>query len=279
MITEHRKGTLFVLAAALLWSTGGVFIKLITFNAFQLAAIRSLFAAAVFLVVFKKSIFVINKLTLLNSVSYSLILILFVWATKTTSAANAIFLQYTAPIYVLFLEPFFNKVKMERINIITIFLCFIGMILFFIDRLNPGNIFGNILALLSGIAFAAFLLGTRKSSPKIQPNAIFYGNLIICLVGIPFFTGDTIFTSSDLLMTAYLGIFQIGIAYVLFSSGIKRILAIEASLISMVEPVLNPVWVFIGYGEAPGIFAITGGILILFTIGIRTYIVEKRRFI
>ncbi len=178
-LADHKKGILAVLAAALLWSTGGLFIKLISLNAYQLSGLRSVFAALVFIILFKKKLLEVNGYTFINASFYAGILILFVIATKMTSAANAIFLQYTAPIYVLFLEPLINKTKYEIINVVTIVFCFAGMILFFVGELSPGHMEGNIVALLSGIAFAAFLIGMRKNRPEYQFSSIFYGNVLI----------------------------------------------------------------------------------------------------
>ncbi|MFO7446316.1 MAG: EamA family transporter [Ignavibacteriaceae bacterium] len=273
-LPEHQKGILAVLAAAVLWSTGGIFIKLISLNALQLASLRSVFAALVFAVLFRKKLLDVNGFTFINAIFYAAILILFVMATKNTTAANAIFLQYTAPIYVLIFEPLINKTKFERINIITIILCFIGMILFFIGELSPGYMFGNILALLSGIAFAAFLLGMRKNKNDYQFSSIFYGNVIIALIGIPSLFEISGLSFSDLWQVSFLGIFQIGLAYAIFSYGLKRVYAIEASLIGMIEPVLNPVWVYFGYGEIPSFMAIVGGIIIITVISIRSFVLE-----
>lgn len=274
-IAEHRKGLLAVIASALLWSTGGIFIKLISLNAFQLSCLRSFFAALVFLILFRKKLLEVNGLTFLNSLFYAAILILFVIATKMTTAANAIFLQYTAPIYVLFLEPLINKTKYQLVNIVTIVFCFIGMVLFFIGELSPGYLEGNIIALLSGIAFAAFLIGMRKNRPEYQFSSIFYGNVLITLVCLPSMFSVKAISISDFGMIAFLGIFQIGLAYAIFSYGLKRVYAIEASLISMIEPVLNPVWVFIWYGEVPAFLAITGGIIIITAISLRAFILES----
>lgn len=274
-LAEHRKGILAVIAAALLWSTGGIFIKLISLNAFQLSSLRSLFAALVFLFLFKKKLLDVNGFTFLNAIFYAGILIFFVMATKMTTAANAIFLQYTAPIYVLVLEPLINKTKYELINIVTIIFCFAGMVLFFVGELSPGHFEGNMIALLSGIAFAGFLIGMRKNRPEYQFSSIFYGNIIITLICLPSLLSVKEFTLSDLGMIAFLGIFQIGIPYVFFSYGLKRILAIEASLISMMEPVLNPVWVLIWYGEKPAFLAIVGGIIIITAISIRAFLLES----
>jgi drug/metabolite transporter (DMT)-like permease len=274
-LAEHRKGILAVIAAALLWSTGGIFIKLISLNAFQLACLRSSFAALVFLFLFKKKLLEVNGLTAINSVFYAAILILFVLATKMTTAANAIFLQYTAPIYVLFFEPLINKTKYQLTNIITIIFCFLGMVLFFVGELSPGHMQGNIIALFSGIAFAAFLIGMRKNHPDYQFSSIFYGNVLISLICLPFLFTISRFTLPDFTMIAFLGIVQIGFAYAIFSYGLKRVYAIEASLISMIEPVLNPVWVFIGYGEVPTFLAIVGGLIIVSAISIRAFILES----
>jgi drug/metabolite transporter, DME family len=272
---EHRKGLIAVLIAAVLWSTGGMFIKLVSWDALQLSGLRSLFAAFVFLAIYRKDIFDFNGFTLINALFYAAVLILFVMATKLTTAANAIFLQYTAPIYVLFLEPLLNKTPFQKINVYTIFFCFLGMILFFVGELQPGHMTGNIFALLSGVAFAAFLLGMRKNKPIYQANTIFYGNILIFLICLPFILQIETVTISDVWMTSFLGIFQIGLAYAIFSFGLQRVYAIEASLISMIEPVLNPVWVFLGYGEVPSFFAVIGGLVIISAISVRAFILES----
>ncbi|HEX7356239.1 MAG TPA: EamA family transporter, partial [Ignavibacteriaceae bacterium] len=186
--------------------------------------------------------------------------------------ANAIFLQSTAPIYVLIFEPLLTKTKWERINIITIGVCFVGMILFFMGDLTPGDIKGNIAALLAGVAFATFFLGMKKNDPNYGESSIFYGNVIVALICIPFVTGLSSISLQDFAMVSFLGIFQIAFAYALFSYGLKRIIAVEASIISMFEPVLNPIWVFIGYGEVPSFYAIIGGLIIITAITVRTLI-------
>lgn len=189
---------------------------------------------------------------------------------KTTTAANAIFLQSTAPIYVLIFEPILNKTNWEKANIITIAVCFGGMILFFIGGLEPGQLEGNIFALMSGIVFAALFLGLKKNEKKYQQSSIFIGNIIVAIICIPFLSTLQEIVFTDLWKVIYLGVFQIAIAYAFFSTGLKRVFAVEASIISMVEPVLNPVWVFLGYGEVPSVTAIIGGIIIITAITIRT---------
>ena len=149
------------------------------------------------------------------------------------------------------------------------------MVLFFVGKLSLGDIRGNILALLSGIAFAAFLLGMRKNKKEYQFSSIFYGNILVSVICLSSIFDITSFTVPNFLMVSFLGIFQIGIAYAVFSYGLKRVYAIEASLISMIEPVLNPVWVFLGYGEVPSLMAIVGGIVILAAISIRAFVFES----
>ncbi len=274
-LPEHKKGLLAVLAAAMLWSTGGLFIKLVTLDAMQISFFRCVWAAIVFAVIFRKQVFYANLFTIINAISYAAVLILFVVSNKLTTAANAIFLQYTAPIYVLIFEPLINKTNYEKINIITIIICFLGMLLFFIGEISPGDMLGNITALLSGIAFAVFMLGMRKNKKEYQFSAIFYGNILVFLFCTPYMFDMKELSLNNFLMVSYLGIFQIGVAYIIFSYGLKRVLAIEASLLSMIEPVLNPVWVFLGYGEIPSFMAMIGGIIIITAIMARTFVLES----
>ena len=276
-LTEYQKGIFFVFIAGLLWSTGGLLIKLISLTAMQLAFFRCFIAAITFGSLFRKKILLVNKLTFINSVFYAAILITFVIATKKTTAANAIFLQSTAPIYVLIFEPKFNKTKYERINVITVAVCMVGMLLFFVGKIEPGHLEGNIIALISGLAFASFFLGMKKNDPKFQNSSIFYGNVLVAIISIPFLFSLETLKTDDFLMVTFLGVFQIAFAYAFFSAGLKRIFAVEASIISMIEPVLNPVWVFIGYGEIPSVTGIIGGIIILTSITVRSLIAGKSK--
>ncbi len=271
-LPEHQKGIIYVLIAALLWSSGGLFIKLISLNAMQLSFFRCSIAALTFAILFRKQIFLFSKLTIINSIFYAIVLISFVIATKTTTAANAIFLQATAPIYVLIFEPIINKTRYEKINVITVAVCVLGMFLFFVGEIETGHLEGNLVALISGITFAAFFLGMKKNDPGYQHSSIFWGNILVALICIPFLISIDSIHADDLWMVSFLGVFQIAIAYAFFSSGLKRIYAVEASIISMIEPVLNPVWVFIGYGEVPSLTAIIGGLIILTSITVRSLI-------
>jgi drug/metabolite transporter (DMT)-like permease len=273
---EHRHGLVAIIITAVMWSTGGLFIKLISLDAYQLSFYRSIFSALTFLILFREKVFKFNWLTLVNSIFYAGILILFVAATKITTAANAIFLQYTAPIYVLIFEPLILKIPMRKINVISVIVCFAGMSLFFVGEINPAHFEGNIIALLSEICFAAFLIGVRKNSSVFTLSSIFLGNILVSLICLNSVLPSFQIPANDFLMVAFLGIFQIGLAYALFSYAIKRIEGIEAALIAMLEPILNPIWVLLGYGEVPSLFAVIGGVIILITIGIRAFIIETK---
>ena len=205
-LSEHQKGLLYVLTAALLWSTGGLFIKLISFTAMQLSFFRCSIAAITFALLFRKRILLLNKLSITNSFIYAIVLITFVIATKTTTAANAIFLQATAPIYVLIFEPILTKTKYERINVITVGICLLGMILFFVGKLEHGHLEGNLIALISGITFAAFFLGMKRNDQQYQQSSIFWGNIIVAIVCIPFLASLEIITFSDIWMVSFLGV-------------------------------------------------------------------------
>ena len=267
---EHQTGIVAIVLAAILWSSGGLFVKLITLTPMQISFFRCSIAAITFAVMFRKKILQYNPLTFLNSFFYAGVLIFYVIAMKTTTAANAIFLQSTAPIYVLIFEPLFNNTKYQKSNIVTIIICFLGMILFFMGDLTPGQLEGNIFGLMSGILFAAFFLGMKRNDKRYQQSSIFWGNILVSVICLPFIFSIEQLNFSQIWMVSFLGVFQIAIAYAFFSYGLKKVMAVEASIIAMIEPVLTPVWVFIGFGEVPATTAIIGGIIILTAISIRT---------
>lgn len=272
----HRsKAVLATVFAAVFWSTGGLFIKLLPQDAFTILFYRSLYAAILFIFIFRKKILRINKISIISCLFYAPLLILFVSATKLTTAANAIFLQYSAPALVLLLEPYFNKVKLTRINIITVILCIVGMILFFVEQFSrPDNWLGIWLALLSGVVLAGLLISQKMNHTDYQPGAVFWGNILVCLLTLPHVTQVPLPTMDEHALLLLLGFGQLGLGYALFVYGQKYLPALESSLIGMLEPLLNPVWVFIGYGENPGYWAILGGMIIVGALIFRLYWIE-----
>ena len=262
---------LLVLGAAILWSTGGLFIKATHLSAIELSFGRSLLAAITIAIFTRREGFGLNRISALTSILYAALLLLFVLATKLTTAANAIFLQYTAPVYVLILEPLFYKEKFRARDFITVAACMAGMSLFFVGNLRPQDISGNLLALASGVCFALFFLLLRHSKARNvnRASSAIYGNLIVVLICGPAFFGamQRGIDVGDYLRIAYLGVIQIGFAYLLFTLAMARgVRSLDASIIGYIEPVLNPIWVFLFIGERPSTWAILGGGIIITSV-------------
>lgn len=284
-IPRHKKGLVYISFTALLWSTSGFFIKFLTINAFHISFYRSSIAAiTVFTIsaIRSKSFSLsFDSKTILASVFYAGILFLFVLATKMTTAANAIFLQFTAPIYLLILEPLFLKTPFDKKSLVTILITISGMVLFFFGRLEIGNIYGNLIAILSGICFALFtlILKWKKMQHKPQEtlSSVILGNSLVAIVCFFFIYPDFSLNTVQTFSLLYMGIFQIGISYMIFNEGIKYVSATESMIIASIEAIFNPVWVFIGIGEKPSIFAIIGGVIIISAILWRNLRTDKKR--
>lgn len=273
---------ILVLFAVLLWSTGGLFIKANTLDAFAVNLGRSLFAAITVAVFTHRKGLKLDAFTLLTSFLYAGTLSFFVYATKTTYAANAIFLQYTAPVYILILAPFILKEKFRASDSITVVLCLGGMSLFFLETPNANNklasdiYIGNIAGLLSGVFFGLYFVLLRHPRSLENKNpaiSVFYGNILVVLFMLPIVWGNppAALTTQDILVLLFLGIFQIGIAYLLFTKGIAEgVRSLDASIIGFIEPMLNPVWVFLFLGERPNKWALIGGAIIIGAVILHT---------
>jgi DME family drug/metabolite transporter len=266
---------LLTILAAILWSTGGLFIKLLPLDAFTILFYRSLYAGLIFILIFRKSLFRFNRLSVISSLFYAPLLITFVTSTKLTTAANAIFLQYTAPAFVLLLEPYFIRTKLKKINIFTVVVCFTGMVLFFVEQFTkPDNWLGIWLAVGSGFILTGLLITQKMNKPEFQPGAVFMGNMLVCVITLPWFISSPLPSFSENNFLMILGFGQLGLGFALFLYGQKYLPAIESSLIAMLEPILNPVWVFLGHGEFPGYWAVVGGMVIIIALVFRLYWIE-----
>jgi DME family drug/metabolite transporter len=257
----------FVLAAAIIWSTGGLFIKWTSLSGLELSFGRSLLAAITVAIFTRREGFGLNRITALAAVLYAALLLLFVLATKATTAANAIFLQYTAPLYVLVLEPLLYNEKFRRRDLVTVLFCVIGMSLFFVGKLRPQDVTGNLLALASGLCFALYFLLLRHSRAREvnRASSVIYGNLLVVLIAASAgLAAIPHINRHDALSILYLGIVQIGLAYTLFTLGMARgIKSLDAGIVGYIEPVLNPIWVFLFLGERPSQWALIGGVIIV----------------
>jgi drug/metabolite transporter (DMT)-like permease len=263
---KHR---LLLLAAAALWSSGGAAIKLCGLNAWQLAGGRSLIAGLVLLAFVPAARRRPTRLSLAVAVAYVFTVVLFVLATKLTTAANAIFIQDTAPLWVLLLSPWLLGERPTRGELLSVPVFALGLGLFFMDKLTPGQLEGNLVALASGVAFGLSILGLRRLGDE-GPAALVLGNLLAAAATMPVWHLGPVPTAQDLGLVAFLGIFQLGLAYLCFTRGLEGTPAVEAALLVLLEPVLNPVWTFLLAGERPGPWALVGGAIILLATAWRT---------
>ncbi|HVG38691.1 MAG TPA: EamA family transporter [Pyrinomonadaceae bacterium] len=272
---------LLIAAAVVLFSTGGLLIKKATLSAYEISFGRSLIAAVTVILVTGRAGFRLTRLTALAAIFYAATLLLFVMATKLTTAANAIFLQYTAPVYMLILEPLIFKEKFHRRDILVVGGCLAGMTLFFVGQLRPQDVAGNITALASGLAFALFSLTLRRSlaAGGHAVASVVYGNLLLAAVTAPiFFRGIENLTTTNVLILLALGVFQIGLAYLLFTAGMERgVRSLDAGIVGYIEPALNPVWVFLFIGERPSQYALIGGAMIIAAVMTHTILSAGNR--
>ena len=257
---------LMLVITALLWSTGGFLVKGIQWHPVAIAGMRSLIAAAVILIAIRKPELTWSLPQLGGAVCYAGTVILYVIANKLTTAANAVLLMYTAPIYVIIFGPWFLKEKASRRDWLAIGAVMVGIVVFFMDKLSPEGFLGNMLAVLSGVSFAWMTLFLRKQKRGSPVESVFLGNLLAAVIGLPFFLREELPEINGILMLIALGTFQLGFSYVLYTKAIQKVRAFEAVLITMLEPVLNPVWVFLLLGEVPGNWALAGGTIVMATV-------------
>lgn len=272
---NRRTAILLLIVTAVLWSLGGVFIKWVQWNPVAIAGTRSAISAGFILLVIGKPKFTWSKEQIFCALAYAATVISFVIATKMTTAANAILLQYTAPIYVALLSYMVLKEKISRIDWITIGIVICGMILFFIDDLDTSSYIGNLWAIFSGFSFACVALLMRKQRDGSPLESVFLGNLLTTLVAIPFIFQSMPSTSSWIGL-GLMGIFQLGLPYVLYAIAIKSVSAIEAVLIPVIEPIINPIWVFLMIGEIPGKWAVLGGMVVVSAVTGRCILQAKK---
>src|ERR1051325_1441406 len=261
---------LFVVGAALLWSTGGLFIKWTSLSGLALSFWRSFFAAFTVAIFTRHEGFGLNRVTAAAAVLYAVLLILFVMATKETTAANAIFLQYTAPVYLLIFEPLIYKETFRARDLVTVVICVGAMALFFVGQLRPQDVTGNLVALASGLCFAVYflLLRHQRAREVNRASSVIYGNAVAVLITLPWGLASlSTITRHDLAAVAYLGVVQLGISYTLFTTAMARgERSLDAGIVCYVEPVLNPILVFIVLHERPSSWAVLGGAVIVAAI-------------
>lgn len=270
-----NKGNLYILLTAILWSTGGILIKFIPGNAVAINGARSIIALFFFCAYRRTVRLKVNRLIAAAAFCLVMTNILYVLANKLTTAANAIVLQYMAPIFVLVWDCIYRKEKPEKEQCGIVVMALAGMVLFFFDQLDGGHLLGNIVAILAGICFSGvfFINSLPESSSEDSSELAFLASF---LISIPFLGDVMQMDRTALLALLALGVFQLGLAYILFSKGSRLTSPVSASLIGLLEAILNPIWVLLFYGEKVGRFALLGGVIILLAVALNVFAGAKQ---
>ncbi len=258
-----QKGNLYILMAAFLWSTGGILLKYVSYGPFVTNGLRSLVAFLLFCIMRKSFKIKYNKIILAAALCLVCTNFFFVAANKYTTAANAIVIQYTAPIWVLVWNSLYKKKAPKTMELVTMLFAFAGTILFFFDGLSGKYVFGNFLALGAGLCFSGVLfINFLPGSSSEDSSMLAFGlSFLISLPWVPeVFKAPS---ASSIGAIFIIGIFQVGLAYVFFSKGSRLTSSVTASLIGLLEAIMNPFWVYLFYGEKVGRFALFGAVLIL----------------
>lgn len=286
-LDQRTSARLKLVLAALLFSTGGAAIKSVAFSGWQIATLRSGIAAVAVWILAPEARRGWSWRTFVVAITYAITLILFVLANKLTTSANTIFLQSTAPLYLLLLGPWFLHEKVTREDLLFMLVVGAGLGMFFVGRepavaTAPNPALGNVLAAVSGFTWAVTVvslrwLGTHDPSPGAAKSAVVVGNSMAFLMCLPFALPFAAGTTQDWVLIGYLGVFQIGVAYILVTAGLRRIPALEASVLLLVEPAFNPLWAWLVHHERPGNWALLGGGIIIATTIVKSIYDNQQR--
>ncbi len=269
LISNINQGRIFILLAGLLWSLAGIFIKSLELPAVVIVFYRSLFASLFFLLFLRKRRWKISFHLFISVTSFTAAISCFVFSNKLTTAANAIVLQYTAPIFVfLFIRLLFRE-PITRGNLTTLLLSMLGVAIIFTGTSGAQDLWGVSVALLSGFLFAIYMMNLRFLAGYDPLVLTFINNLVCSIALLPFVVSHSTPFGGQLLALAVMGVVQLGVPYFLFSKGLERLALQEASLIVLIEPVLNPIWVAWGVGEVPSTPTLIGSSVILLSLVLR----------
>ncbi|MBO5918355.1 MAG: EamA family transporter [Oscillospiraceae bacterium] len=265
-MTKQQRGTLFVFLASICYSLGGICMKGIPWSGMAVNGGRTAIAVVVmgiYLLLSRQKLR-FNRWILLGALAVSLTNILFAVANKMTTAANAIVLQYTAPIFVIVLTAIFLHKRPGRLDLAACALVFGGVLCFFVESLSGGSLTGDMLALISGVTYAVvFMLNDLPDGDAL--SAAFFGHVISAVVGLPFVLQQTQFGTTCMVSLLVLGVFQVGFAFIFLGEGLKTTPAVTASLVSGLEPVLNPILVALFYPGVDniGLISLVGAVIVV----------------
>jgi drug/metabolite transporter (DMT)-like permease len=259
------KAIVLLVCSAILWSTAGVLIKWIQWHPLAICGARSFIAAGVLWLYLRKPHFTWSFAQVGGALAYAATVLLYVSAVKMTTAANAILLQYTAPAWVAVFSAGFLGERVTRVDWASVALTMAGMVLFFREGLASVSLVGDLLALLSGFTIAWMTLFMRKQKEGSSLESALLGNLIAGVVGIPFMFGAAP-SAQGWLGLGLLGVFQLGLSYILYTRALKSVTAVEAIIVSTLEPILNPIWAMLLLAEYPAMWALAGGSLVVLAV-------------
>lgn len=263
------RGRLLVLGAALLWSLAGVFIKFLDLPPLTIVFYRSLFAALIFTPFLRRSDWRLSAPIAVSALTYTAAISAFVSANKLTTAANAIVLQYTAPVFVFLFSRLVLGEKISRLNGLALAVSMVGVAMISLDSAGEPEMAGVLLAILSGVLFAAYMINLRRTQSLSSVYLTWINNVACALLLLWIVKSQLVLSLNEILILAVMGAVQLGLPYFLFSNGLRTISLQEASLIALIEPVLNPLWVALVVGEIPSTATIAGGGMILVGLGVR----------
>jgi drug/metabolite transporter (DMT)-like permease len=273
-------GILAIAATALLWSTSGMLIKLLPWSPLTIAGGRSIIASIVILLFTRNLKIKFTSYKVAAAVANSATMLLFIAANKYTTAANAILLQYVCPVITALLAMWLLKERTRLEHWIAVAFVIAGLLIIFFDRLGGGRLLGNLLAIASAFTFSFVIIFMRKQKDGEPLEALLLSHWMTAAIGLgaTFFIPLPVFTIKTIGAISVMGIFQMGLSSILFSYGIRRISAINANLITMIEPVMNPVWVLLIIGEIPTINTIIGGAIIIAAVTAASIVSAKRAY-
>ena len=272
---EHRKAVGLLIVTSILWSFGGVIIKSISWNAYAITAFRSLVALIVLVPFVRHLRLPRNIYGILAMICYIGLICTCVISTKLTTAANAILLQYTAPIYSMLFGCWIMKEPIRKKDILSILFLLGGMILFLYDGLSGGRMIGNLVALLSGVFYGLMGVFMRRDPSGNPAQNVLWGNLLAFFIMLPFI-GKPELTQSNVILIVVMGVFQLGLPYILYSIAVRAVTSLQITLITVLEPIMNPVWVLFIEGETPGWCTFLGGAVVLATVILHEKYTEQR---
>jgi len=276
-MNNRTRAIISLFIAVLFFSTSGLLIKLSSWDALALNGARSLIAAAVILIYLRRPKFTWSRAQIGGAIAYSLMVITFVQATRWTTAANAIFLQFTAPLWVALFGIWLLGERPKRIDWAAMIAIGLGMFLFFGGALSSTGTWGNMLAIFSGMCTAVVFISLRKQKDGSPTETALLGNLITAAIGLPFIIlADQPVNGREISIILFLGVFQLGLPFIILTLALKQLPAIEAMLIQTLEPILNPIWVFLFIGEKPSPSALVGAAIVTTAVILRAIAASRR---